>query len=127
MRIAIGAACAVAAIAAAIGAASADESSIKAGQALFDGNCHRCHSPTADKKSYGPPLEGVVGRKAGSVPGFTYSKALANANFVWTPDELKAWMADNDRMVPGTKMRHVGITDHAEQDLIVTYLETLKD
>ena len=94
-------------------------------KALFDGTCHRCHSPDADVKSYGPLLENVVGRKAGTVEGFAYSKALASANFVWTVDALKAWMADNDRMVPGTKMRHVGVTDPAEQNLIADYLESL--
>ncbi|MBV7409222.1 cytochrome c family protein [Maritimibacter sp. DP1N21-5] len=97
----------------------------EAGQALFDKECHRCHSVDADRASYGPLLTGVVGREAGTFPDYPYSEALTQAHFVWTPGALKAWMEDNDALLPGTKMRHVGIDDPTVQDFIVTYLETL--
>jgi len=95
---------------------------VAAGRQLFDAECHRCHAVDADKASYGPLLEGVVGRRAGSFEGYPYSEALAGAGFVWTPGALKAWMEANDELVPGTKMRHVGITDPTVQDFIVSYL-----
>lgn len=98
---------------------------VEAGKQLFDGECHRCHSVEADKTSYGPLLDGVVGRKAGSFEGYPYSKALAGAGFVWTPGALRAWMEANDELVPGTKMRHVGITDPTVQDFIISYLESI--
>lgn len=92
---------------------------LAAGQQFFDAECHRCH---AIDKSYGPPLEGVIGRAAGSVDGYPYSNALKSAGFVWTEAALKAWMEDNQGLVPGTKMRHVGITDPVEQEFILTWL-----
>ncbi|KQB17286.1 c-type cytochrome [Rhodobacter capsulatus] len=99
---------------------------IDAGRQFFDANCHRCHSVEADKASYGPLLEGVVGRRAGSFPGYPYSKALQAAGFVWTKGAIRAWIEANDQLVPGTKMRHVGITDPTVQDFIVEYLASLK-
>lgn len=98
---------------------------LDAGKALFDATCRRCHSTDADKASYGPLLDGVVGRKAGSFAGYPYSPALQAAGFVWTPGALRAWMEDNDGFVPGTRMRHVGVTDTTAQDFILTYLASL--
>lgn len=103
-----------------------DEIKVKAGQDLFNAECRRCHSVEADKTSYGPLLDGVVGRKAGSFEGYPYSEALTNASFVWTPQALRAWIEDNQGFVPGTKMRHVGIVDPVVQDFILAYLATLK-
>jgi len=102
-----------------------DKVKIAAGKMLFDSSCHRCHSVDADRSSYGPLLDGVVGRKAGSFEGYPYSAALKNAGFVWTPGALRAWMEANDKLVPGTKMRHVGIEDPTVQDFIVSYLQSL--
>jgi cytochrome c len=98
---------------------------IEAGEAFFGGDCRRCHATDADKASYGPLLDGVVGRMAGKYPGYPYSPALANAGFVWTEGALRAWMEDNTGLMPGTKMRHVGITDPVVQDFILAYLTSL--
>ena len=98
---------------------------IKAGEDLFNAECRRCHSVDADRTSYGPLLDGVIGRAAGSVEGYPYSVALQNAAFVWTAPALKAWIADNQGFVPGTKMRHVGITDPVVQDFILSYLASV--
>lgn len=95
---------------------------LAAGQQFFDAECHRCHAIDTTDKSYGPPLEGVIGRQAGSVAGYPYSDALKSAGFVWTEPALKAWMEDNQGLIPGTKMRHVGITDPVEQEFILTWL-----
>ena len=95
---------------------------LAAGQQFFDAECRRCHAIDATDKSYGPPLEGVIGRRAGSVEGYPYSEALKSAGFFWTEPALKAWMEDNKGLIPGTKMRHVGITDPVEQEFILTWL-----
>lgn len=50
---------------------------------------------------------------------------MANSGIVWTPAALRAWMEDNTGFMPGTRMRHVGITDPTVQDFILSYLETL--
>ena len=79
----------------------------------------------ADRQTYGPPLENLIGRRAGTVPDYPYSEALAKAGFVWTPGALRAWMEDNQAFVPGTRMRHVGITDPVVQGLILAWLQSL--
>lgn len=98
---------------------------IDAGAALFDAECRRCHAVDVEHASYGPPLENIVGRTAGSWPDFDYSDALVASGIVWTPAALRAWMEDNDGFMPGTKMRHVGIEDRTVQDFILAYLDSL--
>lgn len=98
---------------------------ISAGKALFDAECRRCHAVDADHASYGPPLENVVGRAAGSYEGYDYSIALEASGIVWTPAALRAWMEDNAGFMPGTKMRHVGIDDRTVQDFILSYLTSI--
>ena len=98
---------------------------VTAGETLFQAECRRCHSPDADHDSYGPPLENVVGRAAGSYVDYDYSTALEASGIVWTPAALRAWMEDNDGFMPGTKMRHVGIEDRTVQDFILAYLTSI--
>ncbi|MGB0659638.1 MAG: c-type cytochrome [Mangrovicoccus sp.] len=98
---------------------------ITAGQTLFEAECRRCHATDPVDVSYGPPLEGVVGRVAGSYPDYEYSEALQGSGIVWTKAALRAWLEDNDGFMPGTRMRHVGIEDPVVQDFILAYLETL--
>lgn len=95
---------------------------IEAGARFFDAECRRCHAVDSKDKSYGPPLEGVIGRPAGSVEGYPYSPALKAAGFTWTEGALRAWMEDNQGLIPSTKMRHVGITDPVEQAFILAWL-----
>jgi cytochrome c len=56
---------------------------------------------------------------------YDYSTALAASGIVWTPAALRAWMEDNSGFMPGTKMRHVGITDPVVQDFILSYLQSI--
>lgn len=106
--------------------AHASEAAIAAGKLFFDQRCRICHNVAAAEKSYGPPLTGVLGRQAGTAEGFAYSEALKNSGIIWTEASLSAWMADNDGMLPGTRMRHVGVSDPAEQELIIAYLKSLE-
>lgn len=64
--------------------------------------CSACHS--LDEDDVGPRHRGVVGRKAGSVPGYAYSTALKAAQLQWTPDTLDRWLANPQGLVPGAKM-----------------------
>ncbi|WP_170775728.1 c-type cytochrome [Ruegeria lacuscaerulensis] len=102
-----------------------DRIKVDAGEDLFFSECRRCHAPDATDPSYGPQLDGIVGRKAGTVDGYDYSDVLAGSGIVWTPAALRAWMEDNDGFMPGTKMRHVGIEDRTIQDFILAYLSSL--
>lgn len=73
---------------------------------------------------YGPTLRGVIGRTAGSVPGFLYSSEFRAVmrGVVWTPGTLDAWIADSQAWVPGSFMFYR--QPHAEKRRkIVGYLE----
>ena len=96
-----------------------------AGEQIF-AKCTACHSTDSSKNAFGPSLTGVVGREAASLPRFAYSKALSESGLTWTEDNLRKWIAGNDQFVPGTRMRHVEITDKAEQDFLIAYLKSLK-
>ncbi len=98
----------------------------KAGHVMFDHRCRSCHADDPAAKSYGPSLVGVVGRKAGSVEGFGYSDAMKASGIVWTEDALRKWIADNTGMLPGTRMKHMAVTDRMEQDFLIEYLKSLK-
>jgi cytochrome c len=85
--------------------------------------CASCHdiSKTASPK-IGPNLYGIVGRKAGALPGFTYSSAMASQHFVWTEANLDRWLTKPSAMVPGTAMGFAGISNEADRQAIIAYL-----
>lgn len=106
--------------------ASADDDAMAAaGKQVFAYNCHACHSEDTSKNTFGPSLTGVYGRKAGSLPRFAYSDALKASGITWTEESLRKWIAGNDQFVPGTRMRHVEITDKAQQDYLIAFLKSL--
>jgi len=107
-------------------AAQADDAAIAAGKSAF-GACRACHSVEKGKAGLGPSLYGVVGRKAGSVPGFTYSKALAGSGITWDAAALDAYMAAPQAKVPGNRMPYGGLKDATKRQAIITYLATLHD
>jgi cytochrome c2 len=96
------------------------------GAALFTAHCAMCHAdPHAanPEVKIGPPLDGIVGRKAGTQPGYTrYSKALKASGKVWTDANLAAYMAAPMELIPGTTMALVGITSPADRATLVAYL-----
>lgn len=104
---------------------SDDAAMAAAGKQVFANNCHACHSEDSAKNTFGPSLTGVYGRKAGSLPRFSYSDALRDSGIVWSEDTLRHWIMGNDDYVPGTRMRHVAITDKAEQDYLIAFLKSL--
>jgi cytochrome c len=91
------------------------------GQAFFNNACLHCHAPGRA----GPPYTGLIGRKAGTVPGFAYSEALRNANITWTEETLDTWLSGPDKLVPGTFM---GVTIRNPEDRanVIAYLKVRK-
>jgi cytochrome c len=71
------------------------------GEQLYQG-CQDCHS--MDTNDVGPMHKGVFGRKAGSVPDYSYSAALKDSGIVWTESNLDKWLAGPQDFVPGSKM-----------------------
>ena len=66
--------------------------------------CKICHSLEAGKNLVGPSLHGVIGRKAGSVPGYAYSPAMKNADVTWNDNTLSKYLTDPKAFIPGDKM-----------------------
>jgi cytochrome c len=97
-----------------------------AGKGVF-ARCAACHVAVRNGgNGLGPNLFGVVGRKAGSLPNYSYSGALKGSGVVWTPDKLKIWVGGPQKLVPGTKMAFGGISNAHQIDDVVAYLQTLK-
>jgi cytochrome c len=63
-----------------------------------EGKCKACHD-FGTKNKVGPGLKGIVGRKAGTAPGFKYSDALKNADWVWDEDHLRKWMHNSKKAI----------------------------
>ena len=85
--------------------------------------CQACHSfKQGEGDRIGPNLYGIVGRRAGARPGFAYSRPLQEADFVWTPAALDAWLADPARFLPGNRMAIPAISDASDRDNLIAYL-----
>ncbi|HUD29343.1 MAG TPA: c-type cytochrome [Novosphingobium sp.] len=87
--------------------------------------CRSCHSTQAGQNGIGPTLAGVVGSKAGAVPGYNFSPALKGSGITWDRASLDTWLQGPMKMVPGTKMV-LPVSDPAKRKAIIDYLETLK-
>ena len=99
---------------------------IQTGQKKFH-LCSSCHQIGADARAgFGPPLTGVVGRKAGTVPDYAYSAAMKQSGIIWSEDKLKAFLRSPGDVVPGTKMRFWGISNEQELADITAYLASVK-
>jgi cytochrome c oxidase assembly protein subunit 11 len=69
-------------------------------------------------------LSGVYGRRAGSVPGYHYSAALAGASIVWSASNLNRWLRGPPAFIPGVNMQ--AKVDNAQERLnIIAYLKSL--
>jgi cytochrome c oxidase assembly protein subunit 11 len=90
------------------------------GRALFAERCAACHA--LDSNKIGPMLGGVVGRKAGTAAGYSYSSALHRAGLVWSADNLDRWLADPKAFIPGAKMP-VRVLDASSRRDIIAYLQ----
>ena len=101
-----------------------EDAMVAAGRVVFH-QCEACHTLDPAKNGFGPNLHGVVGRMAGSVPRFAYSDALKNSGITWNEENLRKWVMDNQALVPGTRMRHVSVSDPAEQDYLIAFLKSL--
>src|SRR5512134_3523809 len=69
------------------------------GEEIYNSRCIACHSPDANR--VGPKHRGVVGRTAGTVPDFNYSKAVKGSGLVWTEQALDQWLTNPQAFIPG--------------------------
>ena len=106
----------------AAGAAAQDAA---AGEKVFN-KCKACHAVgEGSTNKVGPQLNGVVGRKAASVEGYTYSPALKKASdegLVLTEENIAKWVAGPKAFLPGNKMSFVGLPKEQEVKDVIAYL-----
>jgi cytochrome c len=97
-----------------------------AGKQVFDNHCAICHAQKHGSLVFGPNLNGIANRPAGSAAGFPYSRALKTSGLVWNEDNLRKWIAEPENLIPKTLMPHVAISNPAEQVYLLAYLMQLK-
>jgi cytochrome c len=113
--------------AAAAPAARAQDAQVAAGKTAFASICALCHTAEKGRNNIGPSLFGVVGRKAGTAPGFSYSKAMTASGITWDADTIDVFITAPQARVPGTKMPYAGLKDAAKRQAIIAYLKSLHD
>ena len=86
--------------------------------------CLACHAigPGAQNK-VGPVLNGLDGRKSGSVPDFNYSDANKNSGIVWNEQNFEDYIKDPKARVPNTKMIFPGIKNEQEAKDLWAYIK----
>jgi cytochrome c len=110
-----------AALAVVAGAAAAQE--IAAGESSFK-KCAVCHSiGDGATNKIGPELNGLDGRKAGTVANFSYSDANKNSGITWDESSFQEYIKDPGAKIPGTKMIFAGIKNDKEIADLWSYMK----
>ena len=92
------------------------------GQQIFT-RCSACHTIGQRGGKMGPVLNGVVGRKAASVPGYAYSPAMKNSGLTWDAATITRFLEAPSKAVPGTKMFFPGLASPQDRADVVAYLK----
>ena len=93
------------------------------GQQAFNNACRTCHMVREGDNRLGPNLYKIVGRKAGSLPGYAFSGAMKEAGFVWDEEKLDRFIANPDQVVPGNNMKpYGGLSSSDDRKKIVSFL-----
>lgn len=95
---------------------------VAAGAKVFK-QCASCHTVTAGQNRVGPSLHKLVGRKAGTVPGFKYSKANLASGITWTEQELFVYLENPRAKIKGTTMAFVGLKDPKQRADVIAYIQ----
>lgn len=97
-----------------------------AGQRVFN-QCRACHTINqGGRNMVGPNLHGVVGRRAGSVEGFRYSRPMHEKHeqhFTWTEENLRAYVRNPKEVVPGGSMSFPGLRNEQQLNDLIAYLK----
>jgi cytochrome c len=99
----------------------------EAGGKLFAKTCGGCHSiGEGARGGFGPQLNGIIDRPAGTTADYQYSEAMKTSGVVWTREKLAAYIEDPKSVVKGTRMIFWGISDREKIENILAYLETFQ-
>lgn len=108
-------------LAAMTGAASAQDAA--AGEKVF-AKCKACHQIGENaKNAVGPVLNGLMGRKTGSIEGFNYSDANKESGLTWSEATFKEYIRNPKAKIPGTKMVFAGLQKDEDVDNIYAFIK----
>uniref|UniRef100_A0AC35EU47 Cytochrome c domain-containing protein n=1 Tax=Panagrolaimus sp. PS1159 TaxID=55785 RepID=A0AC35EU47_9BILA len=103
--------------------AAIPEGDYEKGKKIFKQRCLQCHVVDSTATKTGPTLNGVIGRKSGTVPGFDYSPANKSKGVVWTRETLFEYLLNPKKYIPGTKMVFAGLKKADERADLIKYIE----
>ncbi|MCB1970314.1 MAG: cytochrome c family protein [Geminicoccaceae bacterium] len=106
------------------GVAQAEGDAAK-GEKVFR-KCKACHDVEEQKNKVGPYLKGVIGRPSGTVEGFKYSDAMANADLTWDPETIDKYLADTKGFIPGNRMAFPGLKKEQDRADVIAYLQSMQ-
>ncbi len=107
-----------------VSSASAQSGNAGRGERVFNQQCKACHAVVKDGASpAGPNLNGVFGRKAGTVAGFEFSDEMKNSGIVWDDTTMADYNRDPKGKVPGTRMAFNGVKNAGQLADLVAYLK----
>lgn len=97
----------------------------EAGAKIFPRLCGGCHQVgESARPGFGPQLNGIIGRPAGTSANYVYSEAMKNSGVTWDRETLIAYLKDPKGVVPGTRMIFWGLSDEEKLDNLLAYLQT---
>ena len=105
-----------------LSAGTARAQDVDAGKKVFN-QCRACHVLDKTTNRVGPHLGGVIGRKAGSVEGFSYSEAMKNSGITWDDESLEKYLKDPKGAIPGNKMAFAGVKKDDDLKNLIAYLK----
>ncbi|MGE8149865.1 c-type cytochrome [Pseudomonas vancouverensis] len=104
---------------------AAECSSVTAhGAEVFATECSVCHAVTKGTTGMmGPNLNGVVGRKSGSLAGFSYSQAMRDKDISWQAENITQFITQPQAYVPGTYMPYMGLASADDREAVACFLK----
>jgi cytochrome c len=95
----------------------------EAGERVY-AQCRACHQVGENARNLvGPQLNGMFGRKTGSVAGYSYTDANKNANITWDDQTFSDYIVDPKGKIPGTKMAFAGVKNPQQVTDLIAYLK----
>jgi cytochrome c len=102
---------------------AAPAADVENGKAIWN-KCRACHQVGENAKNLvGPILNGLIGRKAGTVEGYNYSEANKTSGIVWDEATFREYIKNPKAKIPNTKMVFAGLTDEQDIDDLLAYLK----